>query len=249
MKFQWRIDRRDAARVKALIREQSNNAFVKHRKSKNLAREKRSVRRSEFWRLMVSMRLTSIQRSGPRSHVTKFNRTRPFPLSYPAVRGAKRPKAFIAHALKRASGIRFVPTIARQLTHNFELLESGGWDQTLGQCNRLVRPVSPDVEREVARYIDDEFKGFGPKQARNLLQALGLTRYEIPIDSRVTEWLNEFGFPIALSAAALADRDYYEFVLDGVQALCEKAGVYPCILDAAVFAMRDGDEWTSDMIS
>src|SRR3712207_8726784 len=41
------------------------------------------------------------------------------------------------------------------------------------------------------RSIDDSLKGFGPKQSRNLLQGLGLTRYEIPIDIRITRWFND----------------------------------------------------------
>jgi hypothetical protein len=36
-----------------------------------------------------------------------------------------------------------------------------------------------ETEEEVADYIDNHFVGFGPKQARNVLQALRLTRYEI----------------------------------------------------------------------
>jgi thermostable 8-oxoguanine DNA glycosylase len=104
--------------------------------------------------------------------------------------------------------------------------------------------VSQVVEKEVAEYIQEKFQGFGPKQSRNFLQALGLTRYEIPIDSRVTDWLNNFGFPVRLSAAALADSNYYDFVSKGVQALCAASGVYPCVLDAAIFALKDRDAWT-----
>jgi hypothetical protein len=92
--------------------------------------------------------------------------------------------------------------------------------------------------------VDDQLRGFGPKQSRNLLQMLGVTRYEIPLDSRSTRWLNEFGFPLQLSAQALADRGYYHLVLDGMQALCARARVYPCVLDAAIFASYDTRPWT-----
>ena len=77
-----------------------------------------------------------------------------------------------------------------------------------------------------------------------MLQALNLTRHEIPIDSRVTSWLNDFGFPLHLNAAALADPNYYSFVSDGIRHLCERSGVLPCVLDAAVFSLRDGDART-----
>ena len=49
-------------------------------------------------------------------------------------------------------------------------------------------------------------------------------------------WLNGVGFPFVLSARALSDRNYYVFVSEGVRVLCERAEVYPCVLDAAVLA-------------
>jgi hypothetical protein len=107
-----------------------------------------------------------------------------------------------------------------------------------------LRPLAPQPqEAETANFLDDRFVGLGPKQSRNLLQGLGLTRYEVPIDSRITKWLNEFGFPIHLSAAGLADREYYRLVSQGLQALCGAAGVMPCVLDAAVFASFDDGAW------
>jgi len=45
------------------------------------------------------------------------------------------------------------------------------------------------IEREACILLQ-ELKGIGPKQSRNLRQALGLLRYEIPIDSRIVKWLN-----------------------------------------------------------
>ncbi len=104
-----------------------------------------------------------------------------------------------------------------------------------------------EIERESAEYINDHLKGFGPKQARNLLQSLGLTRYEIPVDSRIIKWLNEFGFPIKLSSTGLTDKNYYNFILDGLQQLCERSGVYPCVLDAAIFSSFD-TEWPEDKL-
>ena len=108
----------------------------------------------------------------------------------------------------------------------------------------LNEAATPEMEREVANFIDERLVGFGPKQSRNLLQSLGLTRYEIPIDSRITKWLTEFGFPVKLSAGALADQGYYEFVMDAVQQLCREADEYPCVLDAAIFSSFDDGGWT-----
>ncbi|RWI14535.1 MAG: hypothetical protein EOQ92_28735 [Mesorhizobium sp.] len=244
MQLEWKIEPKDVQQVLALLERQADNRFVLARKSKNLAAAKPPVDRNRFWFQMVAMRLTSVQRSGPNSAISRFISTAPFPVSYDAVCGSPRPEAFIADALSAAGGIRFVPTIAEHLAQNFQLLENGEWDVALGQCNRLLQPVSAKEERVAAAYMRDSFAGFGPKQARNLLQALGLTRYEIPIDSRVVAWLNNhLGFPVRLSAIGLADANYYDFVSDGIQALCAECEVFPCVLDAAIFSLQDGNGW------
>ncbi len=81
----------------------------------------------------------------------------------------------------------------------------------------LERPHKKMHERHAAHMVDALLAGFGPKQARNLLQVLGLTQHEIPLDSRVAKWLKSFGFPAPVSAAALSDADFYDFALDGFQ--------------------------------
>ena len=45
--------------------------------------------------------------------------------------------------------------------------------------------------------------------------------YKVPIDSRLTKWLNRSGFPVKLNAFCLADPVYYDFVSGGFQRLCE----------------------------
>jgi hypothetical protein len=76
---------------------------------------------------------------------------------------------------------------------------------------------------------------------------LGLTKYEIPIDSRITRWLNAFGFPFHLTAGALSDPHYYNLVSDGIQTMCKQSDVLPCVLDAAIFSSYDTG-WTKDNI-
>jgi hypothetical protein len=244
MRLHWQIDDTDVARVKDLLSSQAGNALVLARRKRNLAKAKPAVTKARFWRAMVSMRLTTRQKSGPESHVARFVRLKPFPVRYAVVHQARDAGVLIAKALRKAGGIRFADKIASELAQNLKSLENGLWTDTLAQCNRLTQLVARDVEIEVSRHIQEHFLGFGPKQSRNLLQSLGLTRYEIPIDSRLTDWLNKFGFPVHLTAKALGDDNYYRFVSDGVQALCERSGVLPCLFDAAVFASRDSVAWT-----
>jgi len=247
MKIEWRISQDDTERVKELLDEQADNPLVIARHKRNLADARRRVDRRDFWFYMTAARLTSLQRSGPSSHVARFTRVDPFPLRYEAMVAEADVESVIVKELQVFGGIRFVNRIASDLARNFRRLEDGEWDRALAECDRLVPVVSRDVEKEVADYIDT-FNGFGPKQSRNLLQELGLTRFEIPIDSRVTEWLNDFGFPLRLSATALADRHYYDFVSDGIQALCAKCGVLPCILDAAIFGRKDSRDRTDNVL-
>ena len=84
---------------------------------------------------------------------------------------------------------------------------------------------------------------FGPKQARNLLQGLGLTKHEIPLDSRIANWLKEFGFAVENPESAFLTPRSYERILDSIHELCRRCDVLPCILDAAIFASSDGDGW------
>lgn len=181
-----------------------------------MANTKPLVTKPRFWRAMMTMRLTTQQKSGPKGYVAQFIRQNPFPLAYEEVQRAHQPEALMSQVLRKAGGIRFGNKIAQRLSENLRRLEKGEWESALAQCNRLTEPVSREVEIEVADYVREHFLGFGPKQSRNLLQSLGLTRYEIPIDSRLTKWLNGFGFPVRLNAAALAaalaDGDYYRFV-------------------------------------
>ena len=112
------------------------------------------------------------------------------------------------------------------------------------ELERLRQNVGLEYERRAADFFDDRFWGLGPKQARNMLQMLGLTRFVVPIDSRIVKWMKDIGFPV--SGGGLGDRGYYEFLEDGLQLLCHACDVSPCILDAAVFASRDRREWTDE---
>ena len=73
------------------------------------------------------------------------------------------------------TGVRRYNRIAAELTTNLDWLESGGWKE-IGSLTQELSQEQRSVERKAARTIDDRFKGFGPKQARNFLQMLGLTR-------------------------------------------------------------------------
>lgn len=247
MRFEWIIEPGDLVRVHELMDTMATDAFVLYRK-KNL-QSRSDVTVHELWFQMLSARLTTVQRSGPGSAVATFTRMKPHPLKLGSVRAAVDPGGLISATLRKAGGIRFADKIGAEMARNVARLLIDEGAAVLAACNKLTQlPASPNRERAAASVLM-EFVGFGPKQSRNVLQSLGLTRYEIPIDSRVTNWLNLFGFPIHLNARTLAEPAYYDFVSDGVIALCKAAGIYPCMLDAAIFASQDGGAWTPENVN
>lgn len=246
MELVWNISGTDIKRIRAFIDASAKDPLVESRAATNLATTKPTLSKANLWHALVGCLLTTQQKSGPNGAVARFMREKPFPLSYDSCREEHNLELFVTNTLSSFGGIRRTTKIGQELGANLKALEAGHWDEVLGRVNALLPSASQEEEYEVAEYLDDLLVGLGPKQSRNLLQAVGATRYEIPIDSRLTKWLNEFGFPVHLSATGLADRHYYRFVSRGIQKLCDAADIMPCILDAAIFASFDDGRWTKD---
>ena len=247
MEVLWQIAEADTGKVRAFFDRHKDSPFVKNRISRNVEKSAPEVTKDLFWQAMISCLLTTQQRSGPDSAVTRFICTNPFPLNFPLCSSKSNLEEFVCDIITKFGGIRRANKIAEAVSDNLEGLESGEWKRIFWMTDSLENNETIEIERESAEYIDDHLKGFGPKQARNLLQSLGLTRYEIPVDSRIIKWLNDFGFPIKLSSVGLTDKNYYNFILDGLQQLCERIGIYPCALDAAIFSSFDTD-WPEDKL-
>lgn len=248
MKIVWQVTPEDVKKVRSFVELHLSDPLVQERSRRNLSKIKPRTSKDEFWRVMVSCLLTTQQRSGPDSPVTRFCSTRPFPLNYQVFIAQSDPGTFAKKVLRSFGGLRRFNRIADEAATNISRLENGFWKETFKALDTLRFSDSVQSERIAAEFVSDNFKGFGPKQSRNLLQDLGLTKYEIPVDSRIIKWLNEFGFSVRLSAGALSDRNYYNFVSEGIQKLCDKSGVYPCILDAAIFTSFDQGGWTKENV-
>ena len=246
MELVWHISTADIDRVRDFLSAAAKDPLVEARVATNLATRKEKLSKAGFWHALVGCLLTTQQKSGPNSAVARFMRARPFPISYNLCRSESATHSFVTAVLSDFGGIRRSTRIGKELAANLTTLQGGRWDEVLERVNSLLPAATREKELEVAEYLDELLIGLGPKQSRNLLQGVGFTKYEIPIDSRITKWLNRFGFPIHLSAAALADRHYYNFVSTGVQQLCAAAGAFPCIFDAAIFASFDAHQWTKE---
>ncbi|MFW6116676.1 MAG: hypothetical protein ACOC6F_03020 [bacterium] len=182
----------------------------------------------------------------PSSPISRFINTRPFALRYELALRKQNLGSYTRDVLSDFGGIRRYNQIADAVVENLDALEDGLWSETMEMIGALGGQSTAADERHAAEFIDDHLKRFGPKQSRNLLQWLGLTKYEIPLDSRITKWLNDFGFPVRLSAGALSDQNYYNFVSEGVQELCARSSIYPCVLDAVIFTSFDRGSWTEE---
>lgn len=248
MRIEWIISGDDIARVRAFYEQHRGSPFVKFRADRNLRADKPPVSKDEVWACLVGCLLTTQQRSGPTTPVSRFIKKRPFPLSYEVCREQADLAGFSYGVLGTFGGLRRSSRISGELTANMAFLERDCWKGTLALLDEVRRNPTPETERRAADYLADNLKGIGPKQSRNLLQGIGVSKRETPIDSRITKWLNEIGFPLKLSANALADRHYYSLVSEGFQKLCAASEIPPCVLDAAIFASYDGDGWTEENV-
>lgn len=254
MKIDWEIENEDIQRIKEFVDSRMNRSFVKNRIARNVDGPVPAFNREVFWNWMILCLLTTQQRSGPDSSVTRFTFIKPFPLSLRECREQANLSEFVEHIITDFGGLRRARTIGAQVASNLKWLDEIGWPEIENSANELTdcrrrKPQLDDriIERNAAKVVMDGLKGFGPKQSRNLWQTLGLTRFEIPADSRIIKWFNRFGFPLKLSASALSDTHYYNFVMDGIQEVCDASNVYPCVLDAAIFADFD-PEWPENKL-
>lgn len=247
MQLTYSIASAEVARVQGFFATWKDTPMVAARARRNVQGDRPPLSEERVWYALVTCQLTTQQRSGPDAPISKLMRLRPFPLALSEARSQPDIVKWAVAVLQGHGGIRRYNQIAEEMGKNLALLESGGWRPLLDQLAGISEPHSPERERTVARELDRMLSGVGPKQARNVLQSLGLTQYETPLDSRVTKWLQQFEFPVPLSAAALADAGYYEFVMDGFQELAKAAGILPCLLDAAIFASYD-PAWTEESL-
>jgi hypothetical protein len=237
----------DVKRVREVVDAALETPLLKERERDNVNGPPPTFSKNSFWFVLVGCLLTTQQRSTRGSPVDRFLATEPFPL---ALSGCKADQvgAWVEDEIKRFGGIRRGPTIGRQAAANWQRLQSGEWHNAEKVFNLLLAqrkrsPVSADkdAERVAASWSDAIFDGLGPKQGRNLWQWLGLTRYETPLDSRVANWINK-NLSVRVDKTKLPNSRYYEALMDHVQALCEAAGVLPCIFDAAAFRYDDDQD-------
>ena len=252
----WSFSKEEINRTRGIIADQRDNPFVRTRREKNVKKAQITVTEQQFWNAHLAALLTSQQRSGPDSYVSQFLKNEIHTLGLDRCRDANNISRFVSEILEEHGGIRYYNNIGDACERNLKRLDSSGWAELWDELEKLIvlrerehKDADYATERQVSTFLSDRFAGgglhrVGSKQSRNMLQILGLTRFEIPLDSRITKWLNaNFDLPYRVSGDGLGNPEYYHFIMDLVQDGCAKANVVPCIFDAAVFSSYDTN-WT-----
>lgn len=253
---EWRFADGEVDRIQEIVASQNENPFVRKRREQNVEPVEINISKDQFWNAHLAALLTSQQRSGPDSHVSRFLKGEIHTLSLDRCRNVDDVSQYVSERLDEHGGIRYYNNIGDACEKNLARLDSGGWQELWEELDSLIelrqrepRDGDYDAERRVAMFLTKGLVGeglhrIGSKQSRNILQILGLTRYEIPLDSRITRWLNsDLNLPYDVSSEGLSNPEYYHFIMDIVQDGCSAAGVLPCLFDAAVFSSYDTG-WT-----
>jgi hypothetical protein len=235
LRFEWIIEEADERAYRDFVARWRKHKLVAERKKRNIERVGLDLSCDKFWHTLAGCLFTTQQPSGENSKVAKFLRSNHRLLDWKHCRRASDLAVEAGRVLGR-HGLRRGNRVGDELAYGAQFLTGGGWTEVSAQLRRIDAQASKTNERAVARFLQDRFKGLGPKQSRNLIQWLGLSKYEVPLDSRMVKVLRSLQFPVPLSAQALGDEGYYCFVEDGLQELLARIGIYPCIFDACVFA-------------
>jgi hypothetical protein len=235
VEIRWIIDRSVERKYRDFIARYYGRALVAERVARNIRHVDVEISKAIFWRTLVGCLLTTQQRSGEGSRVSTFLQSDDNLLQVRYCLATKN-LAAIAEKTLGQYGLRRGRLVGVEMARAAAWLGGNGWDMVRKQLKSIVSHTTKKRERLVAQFLQQHVSGLGPKQSRNLIQWMGLTKYEIPLDSRLVKVLRGLAFPVPLSAAALADESYYCFVEDGLQQLLKRIGVYPCIFDACAFA-------------
>lgn len=242
MKPFWEIGESAIQRWREFVNLNIGNAVARDRQRRNVERKDIDLSKSALWMAFVGCQVTTQQRSGPGTPVSRFLDSHSPALNYQACRRVPSVKKLLEHELTNA-GLRRAPTIASNLDQIFAELEGGEWKILLQHLSTLESNTTRKKEQKVAAYLQSiKYPGLGPKQSRNFIQWVGLSRYEIPLDSRVLKKLKELGCSFVPRATALSDETVYRFVQSCLQQISSELDIYPCMLDACIFSSFDSDD-------
>lgn len=239
MQVTWSFSSSDVAACRKFISDYADRQFVKDRKRLNVRRIGIDLSSETAWRTLIGCFVTTQQRSDSRSRVSQFLNSESALLDLNTCLTSKDIATLTRTEITKA-GLRRAEIISGQVAYAVEQFRGKSWKTLAALLDSIRTYPTLRKEREVAADLRKMFKGLGPKQSRNYIQWIGLSRYVVPLDSRFAKYLQSISFPVPVSVAGLQDEDYYRFVEDGIQEFTTLVGCYPCMLDASVFSSFKG---------
>jgi thermostable 8-oxoguanine DNA glycosylase len=235
MELIWKLSDSDISRIRDFVKKHMN-PYVEKVKNKNIDHVDRVIDRDSLLKAMLICLMSSETDSYPESKMEQIFNKKPFLLSCQYLFKVSNIELAFQETFKATGVTKYLKKVPRYFSTNFESLVETNWDLESEINRSLGNELTKYDERKLADMVDRSFKGFGSKEARSFLLALGVTKYEIPIDYNLIKWLKNFDFPIKFSKIALQDILFYHFVSDGIQKLCEISEIYPCVLYASIIS-------------
>ena len=118
---------------------------------------------------MVACLLTTQQRSGPKSYVTKFISMEPFPLDYDVCLNNSDLQNFVEKTITDFGGLRKGKIIGQEISINYKWINKNGWIEINKMLDGLPVDNTVKNERDFAKFIMHNLKGFGPKQIKKFI--------------------------------------------------------------------------------
>jgi thermostable 8-oxoguanine DNA glycosylase len=235
MELIWKVSDSDIIRIRDFVKKHEN-PNVEKIINKNINHFDRIIDKDSLLRAMLICLMSSETDSYPESKIEQVFSKKPFLLSSQYLFKVTNIELAFQEAFQTFGINKYLKKVPKYFSTNFDFLVETDWDLESEINRSLEHELTKYDERKLADIVDRSFKGFGSKEARNFLLALGVTKYEIPIDYKLIKWLNNFDFPIKFSNIALQDILFYHFVSDGIQKLCEISEIYPCVLYASIIS-------------
>lgn len=239
MKVTVELTKADKRRWKNLWELINSEIQIKREIRNRLKIRKKCPSDQEIWDALVIGLVTSQQKSGKNSVVNLFLKEIRKREQFNLQRLCNRPE--LIEEIHYFEKLRFNKKIYEFMTDALDKYRNDHW-KTIKSAFKDLMKGTPNLtkEREVANQLQTYFKGIGLKQSRNILQSLHLSRYMIPLDSKVMGILKSMNNGKSLvGTIALQDQIIYIEVENTINDLCEDLKVLPCYFDGVLFYHTD----------
>jgi thermostable 8-oxoguanine DNA glycosylase len=238
MELLWKLSDSDISRIIDFVKKHKN-PNVEKIINKNINHVDRVIDKDSLLKAMLICLMSTETDSYPENKIEQIFNKKPFLLSSQYLFKVSNIELAFRETFQTFGVTKYLKKVPKFFSTNFDFLVETNWDLESEINRSLDHELTKYDERKLTDMVDRSFKGFGSKEARSFLLALGVTRYEIPIDYKFIKWLKNFDFPINFSNIALQDILFYHFVSDGIQKLCEIAEIYPCVLYASIISSSE----------